>query len=274
METPKVTRTRILMALATAASTGSANADSLATLRADPSTQTWECRVALSVGDYILPDDRSSMPVIMTLAGHHGRNAGFIDMEGLPVISTNFGVRGLSLAWTWDEGSSALYLKPANGVASHFQLLRDGTVVGPESSYHCKRTGDKWRASENLAARAEADATSPLVARLSAPLTRGEKEAFGLAVGQCWNVGNLSASARATTVFVAFDMQRTGVPVTGSIRMVDFLGGSQADAAEAFEEVRRAVIRCGTSGFQLPVEKYEQWRKVEATFNAEGLQFR
>ena len=126
----------------------------------------------------------------------------------------------------------------------------------------------------NPTLRTDIDASSRRLTPREPPLTVGEKEAFGLAVRQCWNVGSLSSSARATTVVVAFDMQRTGVPVIDSIRMVEFHGGSEADAAEAFEEVRRAVIRCGRKGFQLPVEKFDQWREIEATFNAEGLQSR
>ncbi len=130
------------------------------------------------------------------------------------------------------------------------------------------------REFETVAALAEADSDSQQVAPRGPPLTGGEKEAFGLAVGNCWNVGSLSTSARATKVVVAFDMQRNGVPVTDSIRMVDFADGSEADAGRAFEAARRAIIRCGTKGFQLPIEKYDQWREVEATFNAEGMQFR
>ena len=133
---------------------------------------------------------------------------------------------------------------------------------------------DTPRDAEQVAALADADADSQQVAPQGPPLTSGEKEAFGLAVGQCWNVGSLSTSARATTVVVAFDMQQTGVPVTGSIRMVEFRGGSEADADRAFGAARRALIRCGRQGFQLPVEKFGQWREVEATFNAEGMQFR
>ncbi len=139
---------------------------------------------------------------------------------------------------------------------------------------------DTARDAEQVAALADADADSQQaapaqqVAPRGPPLTSGEKEAFGLAVGQCWNVGSLSTSARETTVVVAFDMQRTGVPVTGSIRMVEFRGGSEADADRAFGAARRAIIRCGTKGFELPVEKFDQWREVEATFNAEGMQFR
>ncbi|MDE0345025.1 MAG: energy transducer TonB [Boseongicola sp.] len=133
---------------------------------------------------------------------------------------------------------------------------------------------DPPRESETVAALAEADTDSRQVAPRGPPLTRGEKEAFGLAVGNCWNVGSLSTSARATKVVVAFDMQRNGVPVAESIRMVEFLDGSETDAGRAFEAARRAIIRCGSKGFQLPVEKFDQWREVEATFNAEGMQFR
>ncbi len=125
-----------------------------------------------------------------------------------------------------------------------------------------------------LAALAEAGAVSRQAVPGGPPLTIGEKEAFGLAVGQCWNVGSLSANALATTVVVSFDMQRTGVPVSGSITMVDFHGGSKADADRTFAAARRAIIRCGMKGFQLPAEKFDRWRKVEATFNAEGMQYR
>ncbi|MXW85570.1 MAG: hypothetical protein F4Z55_06505 [Boseongicola sp. SB0667_bin_21] len=73
---------------------------------------------------------------------------------------------------------------------------------------------------------------------------------------------------------MAFDMQRTGVRVSEAMRMGEFLDGSETDAGRAFEAARRAIIRCGSKGFQLPVEKFDQWREVEATFNAEGMQFR
>ena len=90
-------RMHTLLALAAAASTGLAIADPLTALCAHPSTQTWECRSAVTVGDCILPGD-GSKPVTMALSGHHGRNAGLIDMTGLPVKATNFGLSGLSLA--------------------------------------------------------------------------------------------------------------------------------------------------------------------------------
>lgn len=262
-ETPKVILKRAFPALAAAAFAGSASADPLAALRADPATQTWECRAAVSFGNFVLPDD-SGMPVTMTLAGHHGRGAGLVDVDGLPVIGTEFGLRGLSLAWTWEEGSYAIVLKPDTGVALHYEFPDDGTAVEPESGYRCRRTDGALRQAGNAVAPADTD---------DGPLTPGEREAFGLTVGQCWNVGSLSSTALATTVVVAFEMRRTGVPVTESIRMVDYHGGGRADANRAFGAARRAIIRCGTKGFRLPIEKYGQWREMTVAFSAEGMRF-
>ena len=77
-----------------------------------------------------------------------------------------------------------------------------------------------------------------------------------------------------TTVVVSVTMQETGVPDTGSIRLVSSSGGSDRAARQAFEAARRAIIRCGARGFPLPVEKFSHWRDIEMTFNPEGMQFR
>lgn len=123
------------------------------------------------------------------------------------------------------------------------------------------------------AAVAEANEPAPS-APTGPPLTGGERDALRVAVSSCWNVGSLSTDALATTVVVAVSMQETGVPDSGSIRMVSFSGGSESGARQAFEAARRAIIRCGARGFPLPVEKYSQWRDIEMTFNPEGMQFR
>ncbi len=111
-------------------------------------------------------------------------------------------------------------------------------------------------------------------ARRGPPLTGGEKEALRVAVSNCWNVGSLSTDALGTTVVVALEMEQSGKPVTGSIRLVSFSGGSDSAARQAFEAARRAIIRCGARGFPLPVEKYAEWQDIEMTFNPEGMQFR
>ncbi|MEO0665673.1 MAG: energy transducer TonB, partial [Pseudomonadota bacterium] len=64
------------------------------------------------------------------------------------------------------------------------------------------------------------------------------------------------------------------VPVTNSIRLVSSSGGSAQAAQQAFEAGRRAIIRCGVDGFDLPPEKYEQWKEIEITFNPEQMRIR
>ena len=61
----------------------------------------------------------------------------------------------------------------------------------------------------------------------------------------------------------------------GDVRMIDYTGGSEAAARQAFEAARRAIIRCeGSDGYGLPPEKYDAWRDIEITFNPEGMRLR
>ncbi|VVT11129.1 Energy transducer TonB [Roseovarius sp. EC-HK134] len=106
------------------------------------------------------------------------------------------------------------------------------------------------------------------------PLTSGEKDALRVAVQQCWNVGSLSTEALGTTVVVSVRMGEDGRPDNGSIRMDSFSGGGDAAARQAFEAARRAIIRCGANGFNLPPAKYDQWRDIEMTFNPESMRIK
>ncbi|UWQ23894.1 energy transducer TonB [Leisingera aquaemixtae] len=106
------------------------------------------------------------------------------------------------------------------------------------------------------------------------PLTLGEKDALRVAVSQCWNVGSLSTDALKTTVVVAVSLAQDGKPDSGSIRMLSSTGGASSAAQQAFDAARRAIIRCGASGFQLPAEKYAQWRDIEMTFNPERMRIK
>lgn len=106
------------------------------------------------------------------------------------------------------------------------------------------------------------------------PMTEGEKDGLRVAVQRCWNVGSLSSDALATTVTVTVQMTEDSKPVPGSIRMTGSSGGSDVSARQAFEAARRAIIRCGASGFDLPREKYAEWREIEMTFNPESMRIR
>ena len=106
------------------------------------------------------------------------------------------------------------------------------------------------------------------------PLSLGEKEALRVAVGQCWNTGSLSTEALQTTVTVYVAMNEDGTPDAGSLRMVAFEGGSEAAAKRAYEAARRAIIRCGARGFNLPREKYSQWAEIEMIFNPNEMRIK
>ncbi|MEP6065187.1 MAG: energy transducer TonB [Paracoccaceae bacterium] len=106
------------------------------------------------------------------------------------------------------------------------------------------------------------------------PLSAGEKDGLRVAVQNCWNVGSLSTDALRTTVVVAVSMAKDAKPVGSSVRMLSYDGGSAAAAKQAFEAARRAILRCGAKGFDLPVEKYGQWKEIEMTFNPERMRIR
>lgn len=124
--------------------------------------------------------------------------------------------------------------------------------------------------AEAPAASAEVEAPEPS----GPPLTLGEKDALRVAVSQCWNVGSLSTDALKTTVVVGVSLKENGRPDNGSIRMLSSTGGSASAAKQAYEAARRAIIRCGSKGFQLPPEKYAQWRDIEMTFNPERMRIK
>ncbi|WP_425092688.1 energy transducer TonB [Tropicimonas sp. S265A] len=115
-----------------------------------------------------------------------------------------------------------------------------------------------------------ADPTLPV----GPPMTASERDGLRVAVQQCWNTGSLSSEALRTTVTVGVQMEQDGRPNVGSIRMIDAEGGSEAATQQAYEAARRAIIRCGARGFDLPVEKYAQWRDIEMTFNPERMRIR
>ena len=106
------------------------------------------------------------------------------------------------------------------------------------------------------------------------PMTAGEKDGLRVAVQQCWNVGALSSAALETTVVVAVSMTEDGKPVSGSIRMLSSSGGNAGSAKQAFDAARRAILRCGAKGYDLPAEKFGQWKEIEMTFNPERMRIK
>ena len=121
------------------------------------------------------------------------------------------------------------------------------------------------------AALADALAAAAPAAPQGPPMTGAETEGFRLAVNRCWNVDLGSESARVE-VTVSFELSRDG-KVSGPVRKVAAAGGSNAAIEAAFQAARRAILRCGAAGYDLPADKYEHWKEVEITFDPSGMRF-
>ncbi|WP_340301468.1 hypothetical protein [Roseobacter sp. HKCCD5988] len=129
----------------------------------------------------------------------------------------------------------------------------------------------------NAIAAAVADAVSaPATPSVPSgpPLSSGEVDGLIADVRACWNVGALSSDAQRTIVTISVTLGQDGRPDAGSIRMIDSSGGSDASVSQAFEAGRRAILRCGANGFNLPPEKYDQWQTIEMVFNPEQMRLR
>lgn len=126
-------------------------------------------------------------------------------------------------------------------------------------------------ALEAATAAATTAASSANVAE-GPPMTGSEKDGFRVAVNGCWNVDPGSAAARVT-VEVGFSLDQSG-RVTGDVRLLSSDGDSSA-VDIAFQAARRAILRCQTqNGYQLPADKYQQWKDVVITFDPSGMRLR
>lgn len=106
------------------------------------------------------------------------------------------------------------------------------------------------------------------------PMTSGEKDALVVAVKQCWNVGSMSTDALHTTVTIGVSMGQDGKPDAASVHLIGSEGGDDTAVQQAYEAGRRAIIRCAKDGYDLPSEKYAQWKEIEIVFNPEKMRMK
>lgn len=111
----------------------------------------------------------------------------------------------------------------------------------------------------------------PSVLPAAPPMTEGELAAFRASVVRCWNVAAAADDFVQPIVVVRLQLRPDGQPLADSIRLVSSVGGTGLSVVQAYETARRAIIRCGAEGFDLPREKYSQWRDIEITFNPESM---
>lgn len=106
------------------------------------------------------------------------------------------------------------------------------------------------------------------------PDARGVKpeeiDAVRRSVQRCWNIGALSDGAAKLIVTVRVRLNPDATPDANGVQLIGS-DGPEAETAEAFEVARRAILRCGASGFDLPAGAYLQWRDIEMTFNPAAM---
>ena len=101
------------------------------------------------------------------------------------------------------------------------------------------------------------------------PLTDSEKDGFKLALQRCWNVPAGLRDASNLRVVVGAALGASGDVINVSIRLIEPSPAPDGRFEQLFEATRRAIIRC--SPFDLPREKYAQWRNIEVVANPEGI---
>lgn len=122
-------------------------------------------------------------------------------------------------------------------------------------------------------AAAGAATSAPSSAPAGPPLTGGETGAFLDAVGACWTVDS-GGQAAEVVVTLAFSLDRDGKVVGNNVELVGYEGGNETVANTAYQSARRAILRCQSSGYDLPDDKYEQWKDVEITFDPRSMSLR
>ncbi|MEO0387134.1 MAG: hypothetical protein AAF281_06330, partial [Pseudomonadota bacterium] len=117
---------------------------------------------------------------------------------------------------------------------------------------------------------AEAAAAPPVRLPVGPPMTETEKDDLRLAVQRCWNVPPGLEGASDATVVLAVELDANGLIVAGP-RLLEPLRIESRNRELAFEAAKRALIRCGRRGYDLPAAKFAQWRILEVVFDPQGV---
>ncbi len=97
------------------------------------------------------------------------------------------------------------------------------------------------------------------------PMTNSEIGDLHRAIESKWNIGALSTEASEVVIKVAVVLSRDQKPV--SITLLSGEGGSDVAIKRAFDAARSAIYRAASSGFNLPPEKFDDWKDLEMTFD-------
>ena len=168
---------------------------------------------------------------------------------------------------------SALRTQPAPEPEPAAEPAETQTAAAPEPAAEAPaRDAEADAIAAALAAATTSTAANQGPATAGPPLSSGEESAFKNAVSACWVVDSGAQSANVT-VTVAFSLTREG-RIDGDVRQIGASGGDSSAVSAAFESARRAILRCQSSGYPLPPEKYDTWKDVELTFDPASMSLR
>lgn len=89
---------------------------------------------------------------------------------------------------------------------------------------------------------------------------------------RCWMMDPTSPEGKVT-VTVGFSLDLHG-KVLGDVRQISATGGDEEALKTAFLAARRAVLRCGSTGYNLPADMNSQTSEIEITFEPPSAQTR
>lgn len=108
-------------------------------------------------------------------------------------------------------------------------------------------------------------------------LTATEVGSFLNQVTPCWNPEAASTDALSVTAGLTFALTPDGHVLPGSITRAGAEGGDANAREIAYRVAEQALLECATrgrDGYDLPPEKYEQWRELTVRFNPETMRLR
>lgn len=107
--------------------------------------------------------------------------------------------------------------------------------------------------------------------KAASPLSRTELDRVNSHFQQCWNV---DPKADDIAVTVRFQMNKDGTVKPKSVQQKGQTGSDEARARAAFLSARLAIVRCGSRDVKLPLDKYDQWRNIELTFDPKRMRIK
>jgi len=176
----------------------------------------------------------------------------------------------------WGPGSSdpdAVHVTTFSAIAgATLNLKLQGAFDNPEVDAAAGPNADNSEATDTApAAAADTDPAQNADTAADIPFAEAGKAALASKIQSCWNVGSLSTQALQFSIRVSVNLAENGMPDVSSITMVSHNGTNEAAARQAYEAARRAVIRCGSAGFELPPDEYEQWKTITLEFDPKQM---